>query len=474
MNTSLSQSAVFLALIIAAADAGTVHAETITLKDGTRISGKILEHNPDHIKVDIGGVPLTFYKDQVESFSPDPIKRDNHPGTAGTTPSETDDPAADLEQTARKASRSVVVIQTTTDKTDLEGTGFFVSADGLIATNLHVVFKAVNIKIWPKDGNTYPVQYIANYDESADFCLLKIDIDNAPALELGDSDKIVAGQKVFTIGHQQGNRYQISSGPLIGKRIAGAEEILLSRMISGSGSSGGPILDLSGKVLGITTSFNSQDGYNLGIPINALKNRMNSNALIRVADFNQQMSPAFELTFIGKGKMLAGDYRQALDLFAQATALDPDHLNAWVASAETYQILQMADDAFNAWQKVQHLAPDNIKARLRLAKIYLDRDMPDDAIQNFTHALGLAPRQSAEVYNDLGFAYGKKGMYAQAIEAYTKAVEIDPRSANGYYNLAVAHFNLQDLTNAKKYCKQAIQHGYNVPESFLTMLDQTR
>ncbi len=438
-------------------------AETIILKSGSVISAKIIEYAPDRIKVDVSGVTLTYFNDQIKSIQPDLAKID----TLTSAPKSI--PAENLGNLIEKISQSVVIIEAKKQSNTMQGTGFFVSCDGLVATNLHVIYNSPAIVVRTKSGAEYPVQFIANYNDDLDICLLKIDIVDAPVLALGNSDNLKAGQILFTIGHRQGAFYQASSGPFVGKKTIDGEENLQSKFISGHGNSGGPILDQNGMLVGISKAFSPQSGDNFGIPINEAKKFLVYNEPLTVNDFNRQISPANALAFAAEGTFLAGNYRQALEDFKKSLELDPTYLKALLGIAKSYSAMNMENEALNAWQEVNKRDPNNVVSLIHLGKIYLKRNNLDEGIVNLQKAVDLAP-QIMDVYSDLGYAYGQKGKLNEAIKVYKKLLELNPVDANSNYNLAVAYFNKQSFRLAKEYSLKAQNLGYAIPESFLKQL----
>ena len=445
-------------------------AETITLKSGNVITARILERADDYIKVDFDDVTLTYYKDEILSIAPDPVPV-IVPVVDLPKPSSFESTNQNISNLIEKVSQSVVVVEAKKTNSKIEGTGFFISDDGLIVTNLHVVFKAASIQIRTKNGSTYPAQMVTNYNDELDICVLKINIANSPALPLGDSNQLKRGQIVFTIGHREGSRYQTSSGPFVEKVIIDGEENLKSNFVSGHGNSGGPILDQSGAIVGISKAYSPDTGHNFGIPINVAKNFLNYNHALTIEDFNKQISPANELTYTGQGILLEGRYGEALNYFKKALALDPNYLKAWVGSAKAYRLMLMEEEELAAWQEIHRRDPANIQAYVRMGKISLNRSLIDAAIENLQKATELAT-QTADVYGDLGYAYGQKGKLAQAIVAYKMAIKLDPQNGDSHYNLAVAYFNKRAFKSAKIYSDKAKGLGYAVPESFITELQK--
>ncbi len=163
------------------------------------------------------------------------------------------------------------------------GTGFLVSKDGLILTNKHVVAdEEAEYTVLLNDGTKYDAKVLAR-DPVLDLALVKIDGDNFPTLELGDSDKVKIGQTVIAIGNALGEfRNTVTKGVVsgVGRTIAAAgeggseiiEEAIQTDAAINPGNSGGPLIDLSGKVVGINTAV-SVRGQSIGfaIPINEAK-----------------------------------------------------------------------------------------------------------------------------------------------------------------------------------------------------------
>jgi serine protease Do len=168
------------------------------------------------------------------------------------------------------------------------GTGFFVSSDGLVLTNKHVVLeKDAEYRVVTSDNESYPARVLAR-DPVYDLALVEIEGDGFPVLELGDSDKLVPGQTVIAIGNALGQfGGSVSTGIISGlSRIisaygAGYSDVLSDLIQTDAainrGNSGGPLLDLNGQVVGVNVAMAKQ-AQNLGfaIPINQAKRAIRS------------------------------------------------------------------------------------------------------------------------------------------------------------------------------------------------------
>ncbi len=189
---------------------------------------------------------------------------------------ETDPPPAtkSVEQLAAAARGSIVVIRTTgrDGKQHGLGTGFVVSKDGLIATNLHVLGEARPIEVRTADGKTYPVTAIHASDRSLDLALLRVEAKGLKPLDLGDSDGLKDGQAVVALGHPRGLEHSVVSGVVSARKTIDGKRMIQVAMPIEQGNSGGPLLDMQGRVRGVIT-LKAQVTPNLGfaMPSNTLK-----------------------------------------------------------------------------------------------------------------------------------------------------------------------------------------------------------
>lgn len=153
------------------------------------------------------------------------------------------------------------------------GSGFFISSDGYAITNFHVAANAGVINIITSDGKKYTNVDIVDGDEHNDLALLKVQGSGFPYLHLGDSSKIEQGQQVYAIGSPHGLDNTLSQGIISNpsRTIDDIEYIQISVPID-HGSSGGALIDTSGKVIGITSAGyeNSQADINFAIPIDKI------------------------------------------------------------------------------------------------------------------------------------------------------------------------------------------------------------
>ena len=196
-----------------------------------------------------------------------------------------------LPELARSVSPSVVQITTRDQNGNFLGlgTGFVVAPDGLIATNFHVVEGAYAASVTLPNGDIYDAVFVADTDRRKDLALIKIKALSLQPAKLGDSDSIQIGQHVVTVGNPSGLAGSVSDGILSGVRQGVGMKILQITAPISPGSSGGPLLNDAGEVIGVTQATVAGQNLNLAVPVNYLKpliKFLNPSQLATLAAFN--------------------------------------------------------------------------------------------------------------------------------------------------------------------------------------------
>ena len=152
-----------------------------------------------------------------------------------------------------KVEPAVCVVTASDDsgKTRDFGTGFFVSQDGFFVTNKHVIEGAEQVTIKASNGDKFTCTGILAEPPGTDLAVLKIDASGMTKAELGSSTDLVEGQRVLVIGTPEGLEGTVSDGIVAAIR-SNPRMIQITAPIS-PGSSGSPVLDETGKVIGIAT-----------------------------------------------------------------------------------------------------------------------------------------------------------------------------------------------------------------------------
>ena len=157
-----------------------------------------------------------------------------------------------------------------------QGSGFIISHDGYILTNDHVVGDSANegITVRLKDGRKFPAKLVG-MDDKSDLAVIKIDAQQLPTVELGDSDAAKVGQFAFAIGAPFELPYTFTVGVISAKgrnnltNSRSYEEYIQTDASINPGNSGGPLCDIEGRVIGVNTLiYRMNRGLGFAIPIN--------------------------------------------------------------------------------------------------------------------------------------------------------------------------------------------------------------
>lgn len=208
------------------------------------------------------------------------------------------------------------------------GSGFFLSSDGYVLTNNHVVDAAANggtITVAISNGKKYSAKIVGR-DASYDLAVLKMDVTGAPTLQLGDSEKVQVGDAVIAIGSPLGLAGTVTSGIISAKNrpvttgTGSGESSFINALQTDAainpGNSGGPLVDATGAVVGINSAIASLGssaggqsgsiGLGFAIPINQAKKT--AEQLIKTGSATYPiMGIAIDTRYSGNGALISSE-----------------------------------------------------------------------------------------------------------------------------------------------------------------------
>ena len=162
------------------------------------------------------------------------------------------------------------------------GSGVIISPDGYIITNNHVIKGAEKLEITLNNKESYQAE-IVGFDESTDIALLKINKNDLPFLQIGDSDNLRVGEWVLAVGNPFNLTSTVTAGIVSAKardiHVSGAnnkiESFIQTDAVVNPGNSGGALVNTRGDLIGINTAISSQTGsyigYSFAVPSNIAK-----------------------------------------------------------------------------------------------------------------------------------------------------------------------------------------------------------
>jgi Flp pilus assembly protein TadD len=346
-------------------------------------------------------------------------------------------PMESLPSLIKRIKPSTVIIFVYDDKGEYLqlGSGFFISQNGDVITNYHVLQGASSAEIKTSDGKTYPITYILAGDEQNDIIRLSVNIPSKYVYPLSLSKTIPeVGERIIVYGSPLGLENTVSDGIVSAIRdIPDYGRIIQITAPISPGSSGSPVLNMQGEVIGIA-SFQMVEGQNLNFAIPSEK----ISSLILTEE--NKISIA-EKDFGPESKVNKdSDYDQAYQ-----------------------KALYFIDK--EEYEKALPYLEIAIKTDILLLKecVYFEIGFCNGKLGNYIKAIE-AYRQAiridsnyADTYNNLGVAYDSLGLYKDGIKAFKQAISIDPNDAVVYYNLGSAYNQLDLYKDAIEAFKQAIR-----------------
>ena len=190
------------------------------------------------------------------------------------------------------------------------GTGFMVMASGVFVTNYHVIQGVYPAQVRLASGDVYDAISVIDTDERKDIAVLKIKGFNLPVVQLADSDGVKVGSEVVVIGNPKGLEGTVTNGLVSAIRDTGEgyKIFQISAPIS-PGSSGSPVFDKTGQVIGIATAT-VKDGQNLNfaVPMNYIRGMIAEKEKMSLEEFSKSAAPALVDASAGAVKLDADEW----------------------------------------------------------------------------------------------------------------------------------------------------------------------
>ncbi len=404
-----------------------------------------------------------------------------------------------------KVIKPLIVSITTFDKDGnplAQGSGFFINSKGHIVSNLHVFAGSVKAKIKTKFG-VFQVTSFLDSDENSDIILFKTTFSGKvlkkKIIKIAQSMPMI-GEKIVSIGNPMGLELSASDGIVsaIRKRKPFGTVIQITSPIS-PGSSGSPVLNMRGEIIGIAT-FQMRQGQNLNFAIPISKAvKLKSKQELLLSKMNSLGSEEFQLINdpFERGEFLVRqkDFKSAVpylkeallkdsqnakahfDLgicyrelkssksileFKRAIDIDSDLENIYYEMGLSYMSMNMLDDGSSSFRTALKKNPDNFKAMEKLGSIYIINKMYGKAKNILEAAEEL--NESSELYNLLGLTYFALSKNMKAINAYEKAIDLDKTNIESYIGISNVLIKVENWRQGIRYLNIGLLEKANSPE----------
>jgi tetratricopeptide (TPR) repeat protein len=337
-----------------------------------------------------------------------------------------------------------------------KGTGFAVSEE-IIATTYHLISQASEVEGINFKKKKMKVEGIVAVDKNLDLALLKIK-GKAQALSLGNSDALEMGKRVFAIGTNEASEIVILEGTIQKFfELSPTQRFVDSSIKIPEVSSGGPLLDANGQVLGINIALEKR--LKFIIPINILKSLKRAVKAIEFKNWQREdyLSTFEGAYFVGRASAKLDDTSTAQKYLEKVATLNPTLIEVHSLLASVYSSQRDYRSAAGAYQKVIELDPKRADAHLSLGLIDFKMQRYKEAIASMEKAIELNPDNN-QAYNSIASAYEELKDFAKASEAYEKYLNLKPENPwTAYFHLGLCRVELGQFENAIAAFQQALK-----------------
>lgn len=403
---------------------------------------------------------------------------------------------------------SVVHIEVGTGKDKWYGTGFFVASDK-VATNIHVVApqRPIIMKRVGANNTTLPlagikstesvnkeaigiVEGVTAFDVKNDLVILKVNAGSTP-FPIGNSKEIKVNEPITTMGFPN-RRFSFSKGRIYNIEKSGQR--LQIEIILGGGSSGSPVFNKKGEVVGIHAYSNPTLSYSLTVPSNYLSVLLTQSEKIEsLAEWRQRNEVRSYAHHVhGRIKFDKGQYKNAIFEFNQAIKLNTESIYSYykrgdaklqqgildVQSGRTQEANDYFNAAVNDFTDAIKIHPENADAYLLRGKTKFELGNRKEALSDFNNAIMINPMHIQLFYyyglqksnladNELKRSHTKKAQrfYEDAIFYYNIAIERTPKSSKVFRKVKEIENTLRNFKDdtivvdiSRKYYKELVKN----------------
>jgi tetratricopeptide (TPR) repeat protein len=377
-------------------------------------------------------------------------------------------PAQDeLPELVRRIKPSAVAVETFDARGEKlsRGSGFFIDKDRIV-TNRHVIDGAYRAEVHLASGSNFPVKNVLAVDAEADIALLRVEpppnLVRALSLERASPQE---GESVVVIGNPFGLEGSVTNGIVSAVRdIPGFGRIIQITAPISPGSSGSPVVNMQGQVIGVATlQITGGQSVNFAIPSeriaqldrNAQSDTSQQTSLgdLVAATSRNKRAKAVEYFRSGLSFLSKDDCQNALPYFQKATESDVAYGEAWAQMGFCSEKLGRHADAIEASKKAVNIRPSpESYFNLGLANYYLKQYRDSEAA--YRQAIKLDPYNAADSYYALGLTYRDSGQFDDEVQAYKHAIKLKPDYAPAYDRLGQRYLQLKKYSEAIEAFKQ--------------------
>lgn len=351
-----------------------------------------------------------------------------------------------LPELVRRIKPSAVAIETFDQKgaTISRGSGFFIANDRIV-TNRHVIEKSSRVEIQLVDGKKIQAKGVLAIDGEGDLALLQVDAQAAaqslPLVQAAPQE----GESIVVVGNPFGLEGSVSNGIVSAVReIPGYGKIIQITAPISPGSSGSPVVNMRGQVIGVAT-LQAAEGQSLNFAVPSVRiTQLKIGELQTFAQLNSESqknkrAAAQALYAQGLGILSRDDYQRAAAYFEKAVEIDPNYAESWYQAGFCYGMLGRHADALRASKQAARLRPEWAETFVNIGASSYALGQYKEAAEAYRQATKL-DAENADAQYALGLSLNKLNRADEEILAYKRAVVLRPDHANALEQLGAAYF----------------------------------
>lgn len=366
-----------------------------------------------------------------------------------------------LPELVKRIKPSAVAIETFDSKgaTLSRGSGFFIASDRII-TNRHVIEKAARVEAHLLDGRKIVAKGVLAIDGEGDLALLQVDVPRPLPTALPIVRNVPQeGESIVVIGNPFGLEGSVSNGIVSAVReISGYGKIIQITASISPGSSGSPVVNMAGQVIGIAT-LQAAEGQNLNFAVPSERisqlriSELQTFSTINTEAQKNKRSGAERLYSQGLAQLSRDDYQRALPFFERAVEADPNYAEAWYQAGYCFGALGRHTEALRASRQAAKLRPEWSATYINIGVSSYALGSYKDAADAYRQALRIE-ENDAETRFLLGTALGKLNRTDEEILEYRRTLTLKPDHSQAIEKLGLALFKVKRYGEAATMFEQ--------------------
>lgn len=356
------------------------------------------------------------------------------------------------------------------------GTGFFVSPQGHLITNFHVLAGRYAADVRTAAGKSYRVKAVLAENKAADLVKLEVDIppEEVSWIPLDDRVPEIA-ERVVVVGSPMGLEQTVSDGIVSSVRdIPPVGTVFQMSAPISPGSSGSPVVSMKGRVVGIAT-FQFVQGQNLNFAVTSsqIQSLQKFDSAKTIPEWGyghlgNKPRAAEALCQKGFSFSVNGEDQKALEYFKKATESDPTDSEAWSGLGSCYAGLNNPDDAIAAYKQAVEASPREAASHFHLGNYYGKLGRFEEAVGAYREAIVLNSGFEAAYYN-MGLALTRLGRFDEGLAAFENVTRINPDAAPAHYNAGIAYSQLGHFKEAVNAQRNVIRLNPDFAPAYFAM-----